>query len=204
MPTGYTAIIEDGEGCTFEEFVWRCARNFGAAIMMRDDSLDTPITDEAISNGSDTYYRERLDDARRRLAELESMTVDQAEVLAESEYRSALASHERYVAKQKETARRYEVMLRRVNGWEPPTPKHAGLKAFMIEQIEMCIPRVRESDATEKESGAEWLQQAIAEARSDIERLTKNLAEEKELTANRLAWVHSLRASVPQPQPRGR
>mgnify|MGYP003341377176 CR=1 FL=1 len=30
MPTGYTSIIEDRTDATFEEYVWRCARAFGA------------------------------------------------------------------------------------------------------------------------------------------------------------------------------
>ena len=43
MPTGYTAYVQ--EGATFEEFVWRCARNFGALVTMRDEPTDVPVPD---------------------------------------------------------------------------------------------------------------------------------------------------------------
>ena len=42
MPTGYTAIIEDDPNCTFEQYLMRCARAFGATVTMRDDPLDKP------------------------------------------------------------------------------------------------------------------------------------------------------------------
>ena len=41
MPTGYTAPIKDG--ISFNDFMWGCARAFGALIMMRDDPPGTPI-----------------------------------------------------------------------------------------------------------------------------------------------------------------
>ncbi len=44
MPTGYTHLIE--EGCNLEEFVWACARAFGACVMMRDDSVDKPVPEK--------------------------------------------------------------------------------------------------------------------------------------------------------------
>jgi hypothetical protein len=56
MPTGYTAKLME-EGQSFPEFAMRCARNFGALIMMRDESLDVPIPEQF--EPSD-YYRKKL------------------------------------------------------------------------------------------------------------------------------------------------
>lgn len=43
MPTGYTAIIEDG--ATFEQFVWRCARSANRC-RCPSNSLRAPADDE--------------------------------------------------------------------------------------------------------------------------------------------------------------
>ena len=43
MPTGYTLELYDGKDITFEEFVLKCARAFGALINMRDEPRDAPI-----------------------------------------------------------------------------------------------------------------------------------------------------------------
>ena len=37
MPTGYTLDLYNGKDITFEEFVLKCARAFGALIDMRDE-----------------------------------------------------------------------------------------------------------------------------------------------------------------------
>lgn len=67
MTTGYTSIIEDG--CSFAEYVWRCARAMGANIRMRDDSLDTPVREYEV----DPHHQEQAEAAAKLVAELESM-----------------------------------------------------------------------------------------------------------------------------------
>lgn len=42
MPTGYTAAITDKD-ISFEQFVWDCARAFGALVLQRDDAIGSPI-----------------------------------------------------------------------------------------------------------------------------------------------------------------
>lgn len=46
MPTGYTSPLYEGKEISFEQFALRCARNFGALVMMREEPLDTPIPEK--------------------------------------------------------------------------------------------------------------------------------------------------------------
>lgn len=39
MPTGYTSPLYEGKEISFEQFALRCARNFGALVMMRDELI---------------------------------------------------------------------------------------------------------------------------------------------------------------------
>jgi hypothetical protein len=73
MPTGYTCIIEDKPDVTFAEYVWRCARAFGALLSMREDSLDAPIPDELKSEDTD-YYKTAYEKAKQEtVKELDSL-----------------------------------------------------------------------------------------------------------------------------------
>lgn len=57
MPSGYTSDIYHGKDVTFKEFALKCARNFGALMHMRDESLDTPIR---LKNLEDSYHKNEL------------------------------------------------------------------------------------------------------------------------------------------------
>lgn len=68
MPTGYTAPVVDGEVTELKEFVWRCARAFGALVYLRDD----PLTNErpkSVTGGHDSekYHVENLDKDQSKL-----------------------------------------------------------------------------------------------------------------------------------------
>ena len=54
MPTGYTSKIGDDQ--SFKDFALRCARNFGANILMRDDPMDAEIKKYEV----EPYYMNRL------------------------------------------------------------------------------------------------------------------------------------------------
>lgn len=202
MPTGYTCIIEDDDGCTFEEYVWRCARGMGACIMMRDDGLDVPVTDDAVS-GRSSYYAESLRKSKAKLAELEGMTPLQAEPMAEADYQGAIASRDGYVKKNAEEARRYREMRAAVEKWKPPTTDHDGLKAFMLQQISTSTEYAGYVPGEPiRLSGADWLAERIATTKRDIASTEEHMAKDAGRSAERIAWVQALRESVPQPAPK--
>ena len=197
MPTGYTADLYEGKEVTFEEFVMKCARAFGALITMRDEPLDAPIPEEF--QPSDWHLKE-LEEARQRLAEIQSWDEEQAEQEAKKAYQEAVRRRNEVIARNIQIRQRYEKMLVQVQAWIPPTPDHRGLKNFMIDQLKKSIEFDCSyvPDEPEQLSGAEYKQQQIAKVQRDIEYHTKEYEEEvKRVQENE--WLRALRESLRQP-----
>ncbi|RBO73495.1 hypothetical protein [Microbacterium sp. H6] len=198
MPSGYTADLHDGKPVTFEQFVLKCSRAMGAAIMQRDESPDVEIRERTL----DDHYVERvsasaiaLQDAMRRpqseWAEMQDIALTEA-----------AAYREKYLADVQAMRERYEEMLGQVHDWTPPTAEHAGLQKFMIDQLTESIS----FDCTGWEPAVPERLSPDLYAQSEIARLTKAhanyvkyLAEERERIAGQNAWVRALRASLQRP-----
>jgi hypothetical protein len=195
MPTGYTEIIERKPDLTFEEFALRCARNFGALVMMRDDPLDAPIPARMEPA---PYYAETVARLKRDLADVLLMSEAQCQARADDELREAREGNARREAEARELASRYAAMRSRVSAWQPPTLDHEGLKRFMLEQIDESLPRggyvYREPE--NRLTGAEWRQVRADELSRRLERAEASLAEEVERANGRNAWVDALRGSL--------
>lgn len=126
MPTGYTAILQEQPDLPFTEFALRCARNFGACIMQRDDDLSSLIVmDKPVD-----YYATRVQRTKDRLAWLER--APEADLMREQE--KQIAEHEqrrqKYIDESRSHRRSYERMLAMAREWSPPTPDHDGLRRF--------------------------------------------------------------------------
>ena len=194
MPTGYTLDLYDGKDITFEEFVLKCARAFGALIDMRDEPMDAPIPDRF--EPSD-YHLKELEKAKRRLKEIRTWNEEKAEQEAERAYREALKEREEFIKKNKLIRKRYEDMLSKVQKWKPPTIEHASLKQFMIQQLlesiefDCFVPEM-----PQRLSGEEYREQQIKKALSDIEYHEKEYAEEVNRVYEKNKWLLSLRESL--------
>lgn len=199
MPTGYTSIIEESDGCTFEEYVWRCARAFGALIEMRDEALNAPVPEVF---EVDSYYKRSLEQDQARLTELQAMTEEQAEIAAASEYRASLDEWEKSEKRRLAALKRYDDIVTKVKAWEPPSVGHEGLKAFMLQQIEISTEGMRERSWKEPQprTGKAWLREQRVAAAQSVKRSAESLAQATERVNNRNRWVEDLRASVPPPQ----
>ena len=195
MPTGYTMDLYEGKEVTFEEFVMKCARAFGALISMKDKPLDAPIPD--FLKPSDYHLRE-LVIAWQRLAEVESWDEEQAKREAERAYQEAVYERDKKIIEQASIRKRYEEMLARVRAWTPPTPDHEELKRFMIEQLEKSIEFdcSHIPDEPKRLSGAEYKQREIKKALSDIEYHKREYEEEIKRTHERNEWLKALRESL--------
>jgi hypothetical protein len=197
MPTGYTADI--AEDITFNQYVWSCARAFGALVMMRDDPTGTPIPERF--EPSDWSVK-ALAKAKDRLATLQAMSPEAIEANARQDYKDALARHAERKAEYQALRRKYEAMLAQVRAWTSPSKDHDGLKEFMEKQITESIDwDCNESHlaAPEVQSASVWLTEQIGAAERDIAYHTKAHAEEIERTENRNQWLKALRESVAQP-----
>ncbi len=161
MPTGYTAKV--GEGATFEEFVWACARAFGALVLMRDEPRNAPI-DSNLKPSS--YHSEELSKAKARIEELTSLTLDAVERRKESAYAEELADWKKRFEESADLATKYRAMIERVSAWTPPSAEHTELKAFMLKQLRdsLDFDTGYLGGKPEKLSGAAWLKRELKQA----------------------------------------
>lgn len=200
MPTGYTADIE--KGISFEQYVWGCARNFGALILMRDDPSDAPVPDKFEPA---SYYEEWLEKANAKLAELRSMDDAAIAAAAEQAYAAGHAADLKRAADKATLRLKYEEMLAKVEAWNPPSSDHTGLKEFMATQIREsidfdCSTKYAAEYATKRLEPMDWYKKEITEAIRSVARYTEEREKEIDRTAGRNRWIQQLRSSVPQPQ----
>lgn len=195
MPSGYTATLYEGKSQTFEQFALEDARGMGAAIMQRDDAPG-PIADEYEPS---TYYRDALEDAEMKLADLRTFTAE--------EWRTReRAVRERDNMQVKEAIEigslrraRYETMLAQIEAWRPPTSDHENFKTFMLEQIKSSIDFDCSTSYLKPRPVIPWQEYKVTElasAEKDVERCREGWREEQERTAGRNKWVRDLRESL--------
>jgi hypothetical protein len=199
MPTGYTYPVVEGKVTEFEDFALSCARAFGALISMRDDAMDAPIPEEI--KPDTRYYDERLADDQKRLQEVQAMTKAELDAAASADYAAAIESRNGYIARQSEEAARLNAMMVKVRAWEPPTPDHAEMKRFMIDQLKISLPGEYVPAFPEQLDGATWRQTTINTLAESIVRYQKERDKEIERATNRNGWLKALRASL-HPEPK--
>ena len=195
MPTGYTSDLYDGKPQTFAEFVMQCAREMGAMITMRDESLSKPIPERFEPS---SYHERELERAQARLEEVTAMSPEEANSEAAQDFHDALAGWEEGNADRKARQDRYEAMLAQVEAWVPPTTDHDGLKKFMRAQLEESIrfDCGYQRDAPVEESGSEWREHHIAQAKKDIAYHAAEQLKERRRAEERTEWVRYLRESL--------
>lgn len=180
MPTGYTAGVVDGSVKTFEEFAKKCMRAFVGH--MRDDPWDA---DYAPVRPSD-YERESVEKLTKELKEIEAE--DEAR-LWDAEVKRIKSSIQDYVKLSKERCKknkRLKAMLQRVKAFVPPTDRHACIKDFMIQQLEIsnensdfCLRCIEDYNKTlQAGMPKDYKKHLIAEKKQELKRAKKAYAEE--------------------------
>lgn len=199
---GYTHILEERE-VSFNEFVWRCARNFGALIHMRDDGLDAKIT---LPNGFyDSYSQDHVVEFKNDLEKFQNMSLLDAQKIIDKEYdnQQDLANQEIDIKKLLKT--RVEKLLLQVHKWKIPTKEHYLLKKFMVDSLHDVITIDCDLEyynhilMTPKPSPEDWLKEQVKEAEHSLEYHTKHLEDEKVREESVTKWITDLQESVPLP-----
>lgn len=200
MPTGYTAGIADGTVTSFDQFVWTCARNFGALIMMRDEPFNAPVPESFEPHTS--YYDKALAEAEAERERV--LALSDAELASEVERHFNEAVAERNDREKRRLAQLadYENMLVAARRWVPPTPEHDGLKEFMVSQLVESIdfdcrpPSPRWSPEPKLVPAEEWRADKLAELSKTISYHRNQRQSEIARTEGRNQWVHALRQSL--------
>lgn len=203
MPTGYTADIDDKT--TFPQFAMRCARAFGALVSMRESDQDAVIPAKLTV---DDYYPESVAKAEKRLGDLREMSEADADAEAQREYDAEKKRRGASRAKDAVLLANYQRMLAAAKAWTPPTPGHAGLRTFMIEQLESSIRGDCQSDAVLERwepqlvrlDGTTWRGLRMGDAERALESAREYLATEASRIAQRNGWLSALRESLASQQ----
>lgn len=200
MPTGYTAPIYEGQDLSLSEYAQRCARAFGALVSLRDEPLSNSIPDKVEPS---TFYDGMLSKVQKEYDEF--LQNPPTIAFAEAEYEKLIAKEienmARHNAKAKDLELRYRVLLDKVSAWQPPTPEHAGLKSFMIRQLELSIegdciiidkPHIPDKDDFVNDIiSGESLKKRLAHYKDSAAKENSNI-EEKNL------WIKQLKDSLMQ------
>lgn len=135
MPTGYTAGIVDGTTKDFNEFAKKCMRNFGALMHMRDDAFNKEWEPCKPSD----YYKKSILEAKSNLAEIALMSRQQIKDKKISELEKEISRKKEQIKEAEKIKQRLNIFLELAKRFNPPTPEHEGIKAFMIKQLTETI-----------------------------------------------------------------
>ena len=158
MSTGYTHKILNGEIESFEDFAKLCMRQFGATFHMRDESLSKEYRPQVPSN----YYKEKLQEAREAMVELETKSDEDLIEEAKTTLLGAIEDYKKTIVEKNENLEKLNNMLRQVIYYTPPTDDHDNFADFMREQLESTI---------EHECDASYHEERIKSCELELENL---------------------------------
>lgn len=199
MPNGYTSDIYNGKDVTLKEFALKCARNFGALIHMRDESLDAPIR---LKNLEDSYHKKRIEQLESELENLKSnpKSIEDLEKEYELEILKIKAEDEKRNKEIIDLKSRYESLLKQVEAWIPPTNEHINLKNFMIRQLTESIEFdcIEYSQLKYFPSKEDWIKEKLSNSRlyKDLEYHKTEFEKYKSHTIKSNEWIIQLEESL--------
>jgi len=133
MPTCYTSIIEEGDGCTFEQYLIRCANAF--VRQHGENGFFTEIPKRAISVNA-PYHEEKLHKATQALQELEAMIPEERTNAALAANAEAQRVDQEWRQQRTALRERYARMRQQVEQWRLKLlPQYVEFGKFMSKQI---------------------------------------------------------------------
>lgn len=200
MPSGVTSPIYDGEEITRDEFLMRVARLYGLTIMQREESLDNP---PRLVESNTAYHDDAIKKAEESLAEIATLTIEQASKKADEEYKDSVKSWEDDTDRRLAMLGRYETMIAEVESWEPE-PAISYIKDGALEQLRESVKFdcgdidnvMKYRQYPKRQGGPEWIQERKARAERDIGYHTKQIKEEEERTEERNTAIRALYRSL--------
>lgn len=197
MPTGYTAEIEND--IQFEDYVLGCARAFGACVHQRDENSNI----KPALRQEDTYYAERLEKAKAKVQELEALKPQDRIEYGEKVRLEELSFQQKYFNDKILLKNKYEAMLQKAVDWTPPTPGHAELKNFMIQQIQDSIRHDCDTDYTleqitklSQERPVTLFEKELTSAKRDVIYNTEQLEKNTKAIQESNQWIVELYKSL--------
>jgi len=200
MPRGITAAIYEGKDVTRDEFLMRVARSFSLAIMQREDDPGAPLKRD---EGDTKYHDEKIAEAQALLAELDGLSINDAQVRAVNERAEAEVRMREGREGNVRLRSRYEAMIREVEAWEPE-PLVAYLKEGALKQLRDSIDFDCGKPGEELKywpvlpplDASEWLNQKREKARKDIEYHREQKAKRQKIADERNEHIDAFYRSI--------
>ena len=184
MPTGFTEKVQSGEISNLYDYALQFVVGIGKPVPEHIEP-DISRLDENIAR------------ACEKLAALRALTEEQAEHRLFEEWSKRRHTHalERHAAAQQRE--RCESMLAQAEAWQPPSPEHGKLRAFMLEQLREAIRSdCCNLEVPERMTGVAWLAARIADVEGDLAYWSTKRTKEIEQAAERTLWLQELRRSL--------
>lgn len=204
--TGYTyELVEKNQ--SFNQFVWSCARAFGALVMMRDDPSGAKI--KLIQEPS-KYYIESLEEAKEKLEQLLKLKTKKEKtdyaLNVKQERLKALHDSINNETRKKEN-KIIADMIVKVKSWNPPILEHKSLKDFMLDQLTSSLNNNEDKsyyyeqiETINNMSLIEIYEQDLKNTLESVQYRQQSYEEEVKRTKERTAWLTALNNSVPLPK----
>lgn len=135
MPSSYTAGIQNGTINNLNDFIWTCARGFGAFITQKDD-FDEPLV---LKEKPYPYYKNQVKKSLNEKQKYNEYTEDDWQNEYSKYVKTQLENINDNIKEKEELKEKYENILKQVKEWIPPNENFHKLKSFMINQIEESI-----------------------------------------------------------------
>lgn len=135
MPSGYTEGILSGTINDLNDFIWMCARGFGAFITQKDNIDEPPILKEK----PNPYYKNKIKQLLNEQQKYNEYTDNDWQSTYLKYIEDQLKDIDNNIKEKIESKEKYENILNQVKEWIPPNENFHKLKSFMINQIEESI-----------------------------------------------------------------
>jgi hypothetical protein len=184
------------DGASFPEFAMECSRSFMPLISLRD----TPEAPIPTRIEPDTRQYERvLRESRIRKAEIESMSREETQAAVEAEVSAYEQRMEELRRELRHSAGKLRAMRAEAEAWTPPTPEHAALKQYMIEQLDREIEwqdRKLDGDELARIDGQEWQRRMLSKIDAEIAHAEEQIKKERSRAESATIWLRQLRESL--------
>lgn len=196
MPIGYTAIIEEKEDLTFEEFALRFAGVEGDGCRAAD-----------LGYHEVGYHEDKLYNLSKELIDISEMS--HADIEREAELRQwwMKKQYDEAMIRYEKLNTAYARMRAKVEAWVPPSSKHVDLKTRMLQQIDDSVPtdprknypesmRLDPKEAMVNFDHEGWRLSQFENVLSDMEYHQKTRARVEESVRAQEQWAQKLRDSL--------
>ena len=143
MPTGYTALIENGKAATPKDFLKVCIRAFGVCVNLRDESLDLEDVESKLKEScleSINYHRDHLVKAEEKLKEFDAKTDDEVMSIYLAQKVDKDKDYINLYNEAVEKNKTYDKFLTAIKAWEPSS-EYQKVKEFAIDQITISMDK---------------------------------------------------------------